>query len=175
MVMLFLLARDRAFARMGQLDGWFRSWVPDSVFSAGGGRGSVEAWYTSALDIEEVLTGATDTGIHLFVADVIRSFDTNDRRILDRVLSSLGLPGWFRHACSDYHAHVRLRFKLVLVLVNLGLVMGGGGIPQGCPLSVMFTVALYLPWCRYLAAREGFRLSCMLIISSASLGTLTCS
>ena len=43
---------------MGQLDDWFRSWVPDSVFSAGGGRGSVEAWYTSSLDIEEVLSGA---------------------------------------------------------------------------------------------------------------------
>ena len=44
-------------ARMGQLDGWFKSWVPESVFSAGGGRSSVEAWYTSALDIEEVLSG----------------------------------------------------------------------------------------------------------------------
>ena len=27
-----------------------------------------------------------------------------------------------------------------------------GGIPQGCPLSMMFIVALHLPWCRYLAA-----------------------
>ena len=71
-----------ASARMGHLDEWFRSWVPDSVFSAGGGRGSVEAWYTSVLDIEEVLTGASD--IHLFVADVIESFDTVDRGILDR-------------------------------------------------------------------------------------------
>ena len=44
-----------ASARMGQLEDWFKSWVPDSVFSAGGGRGSVEAWYTSALVIEEVL------------------------------------------------------------------------------------------------------------------------
>ena len=25
-----------ASARMSQLDGWFQSWVPDSVFSAGG-------------------------------------------------------------------------------------------------------------------------------------------
>ena len=25
-----------------------------------------------------------------------------------------------------------------------------GGIPQGCPLSMMFIVALYLPWCRHL-------------------------
>ena len=42
--------------------------------SAGGGRGSVEAWYTAALDIEEVLTGATDSDVHLFVTDVIKSF-----------------------------------------------------------------------------------------------------
>ena len=63
-----------ASARMSQLDGSFRSWVPDSVFSVGGGRGSVEAWYTSALDIEEVLAGASDSHLHLFVADVIKSF-----------------------------------------------------------------------------------------------------
>ena len=30
-----------------------------------------------------------------------------------------------------------------------------GGIPQGCPLSIMFIVALYLPWCRYLGAQFG--------------------
>ena len=65
---------------MVQLENWFKSWVPDSVFSAGGGRGSVEAWYTSALDVEEVLTGATDFDLHLFVADVIKSFGTVDRR-----------------------------------------------------------------------------------------------
>ena len=65
---------------MGQLEDWFQSWVlPDSVFSAGGGRGSVEAWYTSALDVEEVLTAATDSDVHLFVADVVKSFDTIDR------------------------------------------------------------------------------------------------
>ena len=56
-----------ASARMGQLGDWFQSWVPDSVFSAGGGRGSVEAWYTSALDIEEVLAGATDSHVHFLL------------------------------------------------------------------------------------------------------------
>ena len=30
-----------------------------------------------------------------------------------------------------------------------------GGIPQGCPLSMMFIFALYLPWCRYLSAQVG--------------------
>ena len=55
-----------ASARMVQLEGWFRSWVQDSVFSAGGGRSSVEAWYTTALDIEEVLSGVVDSDVHLF-------------------------------------------------------------------------------------------------------------
>ena len=133
-----------ASARMVQLGDWFRSWVPDSVFSA---------WYTSALDIEEVISGASVSHLHLFVADVIKSFDTVFRTILDRVLSSLGLPGWFRHAYFEYHAHVRMRFKLAS---GLGAPWTrDGGIPQGCPLSMMFIVAFYLPWCRYLSAQAG--------------------
>ena len=48
-----IVYRIWASARMGQLEDWFRSWVLDSVFSAGGGRGSVEAWCTSAPDIEK--------------------------------------------------------------------------------------------------------------------------
>ena len=30
----------------------------------------MEAWHTTALDIEEVLAGAVDSDVHLFVADV---------------------------------------------------------------------------------------------------------
>ena len=43
-----------------------------------------------------------------------------------------------------------------LALASPGLVMGS--IPQGCPLSMMFIVALYLSWCRYLAAQVGVQL-----------------
>ena len=150
---LQVVYRIWASARMGQLEDWFRSWVLESVFCACGCRGSVEAWYTSALDIEEVLTGAADADVHLFVADVVKSFDTVDRGILDRVLSSLGLPGSFRHAYFEYHAHVRLRFKLASGLGKPWT--RDGGIPQRCPLSMMFIVALYLTLCRYLAAHEG--------------------
>ena len=142
-----------ASARMGQLEDWFRSWVPDSVFSVGGGRSSVEAWFSTALDIEEVLSGVVDSDVHLFVADVVKSFDTVDRGVSDLVLSSLGLPGWFRHAYFEIHSHVRLRFKLA---TGLGQPWTrDGSIPQGCPLSMMFIVALYLPWCRYLGAKVG--------------------
>ena len=75
-----------ASARMLQLEPWFRSWVPSCIFSAGGGRSSVEAWFTTALDIEEVLSGIVQGDVHVFVADVIKSFDTLDRSILDRCL-----------------------------------------------------------------------------------------
>ena len=118
------------------------------VCSAGGGRSSVDAWFSSVLDIEECLSGGVDSDVHLFVADVVKSFDTVDRSVLDRVLSSLGLPAWFRHAYFQCHAGVRLRFQLA---VGLGESWTrDGGIPQGCPLSMMFIVALYLPWYRYL-------------------------
>ena len=137
-----------ASARMVHLRPWFQSWVPSSVYSAGGGRSSVDAWFSSALDIEECLTGGVDSDVHLFVADVVKSFDTVDRGVLDCVLSSLGLPDWFRHAYFQYHAGVRLRFKLAAGLGESWT--RDGGIPQGCPLSMMFIVALYLPWCRYL-------------------------
>ena len=147
-----VVCRVWASARMRQLNDWFHSWHPDSVFSAGGRRSSVEAWFTTALDIEEVLSGIVQGDVHVFVADVMKSFDTVERGILDRMLSSLGLPGCFRHAYFEYHSSVRLRFKLA---AGLGQPWTrDGGIPQGCPLSMMFIVALYLPWCRYLAAQE---------------------
>ena len=55
-----------------------------------------ESWYTTALEIEESLSGAVDSHVHVFVADVVKSLDTVDRGTLDWVLSSLGLPAWFR-------------------------------------------------------------------------------
>ena len=75
--------------------------------------------------------------------------------ILDCVLSSLGLPAWFRHAYFEYHLLVRLRFELAAGLAEPWT--RDGGIPQECFLSMMFIIALYLPWCRYLAAQEGVR------------------
>ena len=131
-----IVYRAWASARIMLLEGWFRSWVPESVHSAGGGRSSVEAWFSTALDIEEVLSGAVDYDVHVFVADVVKSCDTFDRGISDRVLSCLVLLAWFR----------RLRFKLAAGLAEP--CTRDWSIPQGYPLSMMSTVALYLPWCK---------------------------
>ena len=45
-----------ASVRLAHLKNWFCSWVPDSVFSAGKNVSSVDAWYATSLDIEEVLS-----------------------------------------------------------------------------------------------------------------------
>ena len=42
----------------------------------GGGESSFEAWLSTALDIEKVLSGAGSDQLHVMVPDVIRSFDT---------------------------------------------------------------------------------------------------
>ena len=62
---------------MMQLEPWFNSWVPESVFSAGSGRSSVAAWYCTALDIEECLAGRGDSDVYLIVADVAHVFEAS--------------------------------------------------------------------------------------------------
>ena len=88
--------------------------------------------------------------MHVMVADVIKSFDTVDRSILDCALGRLGLPDWFRKVYFSFHSQVRLRFKLAAGLGEPWC--RDGGISQGCPLSKVFIVALCVPWCRHLDA-----------------------
>ena len=122
--------------------------MPKSVYSLGNGLSSVEAWFSTALDIEDVLSGTGGDQLHVLVADVITSFDTVDRSILDCTLGRLGLRDWFRKVYFSFHSQVRLRSKLAAGLGESWC--RDGGIPQGCPLSMVFIVALYVPWCRRL-------------------------
>ena len=54
----------------------------------------------------------------------------------------------FRNVYFSFHSQVRLRFKLAAGLGEPWCM--DGGIHQGCPLSMIFIVALYVPWCRHL-------------------------
>ena len=124
--------------RLGHLREWVEGWLLTSVFGLGNGLSSVEAWFSTALDIEEVLSGTGGDQLH-----VIKSFDTVDRSILDCALGRLGLPDWFCKVYFAFHSQVRLMFKLPAGLGEPWC--RDGGIPQSCPLSMVFIVALYLP------------------------------
>ena len=64
--------------------------VPQSVFTLGNGVSSVVACFSTALDIEEVLSGAGGDQLHVMVAVVIESFDTVDRSPLIVLWGVLG-------------------------------------------------------------------------------------
>ena len=137
-----------ASLRLGHLREWVEGWLPKSVFSLGNVLSSVEAWFTTALDIEEILSGTGGDQLRVMVADVIKSFDTLDRTIVDCALGWLGLLDWFRKVYFSFHSQVRFRFKLA---AGLGEPWSrDGGIHQGRPLSMVFIVAFYVPWCRHL-------------------------
>ena len=104
--------RLRASLRLGHLREWVEEWLPKSVISLGNGLSSVEAWFSTVLDIEEVLSGIGGDQLHVMVADVIKPFDTVDRCTLDCALGRLGLPDWFRRTYFACHSQVRIRFKL---------------------------------------------------------------
>ena len=103
----------------------------------------MDAWYTTALDMEECPGSEEDDHVQIFVADVVQSFDTADRNILDCMSGRLGQPGWFRHVYFEFHACFRLRFKLAAGIGEAWRTRDGG-IPHSCPLSMVFIVALYL-------------------------------
>ena len=58
----------------------------------------MDAWYTTALDIEERLGSEEDDRVHVFVEDVVKSSDTVDKKILDCVWNRLG----FRHVFLNF-------------------------------------------------------------------------
>ena len=120
-----------------------------------------EAWYTTSLDIEEVLSGVVESDVHL---DVVKSFDTVDRGVLDLVLSSLELPGWFRHAYFDFHSHVRLRFKLA---TGLGQPWTrDGSIPVSRDPGVLVRAARFTTWYVRLVGQEPAPGKCVLMSTS---------
>ena len=100
----------------------------------------MQAWFSTALDIEEVISGTVGDQLHVMVADVIKDFDTVDRSSLDCALGRLGLLGWFRRTYFSFHSQVRLRFKLAAGLGEPWC--RDGGIPQGCLLSMFYCGSL---------------------------------
>ena len=118
------------------------------------GRSSVEAWYTTALDIEEVLSGVVDSDVHLLWLMLLSP--------LIRWIGVYWIGFCVVWVCQAGFGMLILSSTLMLDFVLswqlgwAGLGLGMGGIPQGCPLSMMFVALyLYLPWCGYLGAQEG--------------------
>ena len=63
---LLVVYRLWASIRLGHLREWVEEWLPASVYSLGNGLSSVEAWFSTALDIEVVLSGTGGDQLHVW-------------------------------------------------------------------------------------------------------------
>ena len=140
--MLPVVYRLWASLRLGHLREWVEGWLPKSVFSLGNGLSSVEAWFSAALDIEEVLSGTGGDQLHVMVADVIKSFDTVDLSILGCALSRLGLPDWFVRYIFPFKVRSVCGLSLLLDLVSHGV---GMGVFPGLPIEYDFHCSSLCP------------------------------
>ena len=112
-----------ASLRLGHLREWVEGWLPDSVYSLGNGLSSVEAWFSAALDIEDVLSGTGGDQLHVMVADVIKSFDAVDRSMLDCAWAAWGCLTGFARSISPFIVRFVFGSSLLLCLANLGVGM----------------------------------------------------
>ena len=145
--MLPVVYRLWASLRLGHLREWVEGWLPKLVKSLGNGFifGGGLVLYCSGF-FRMFYPGLVVIGC---MSWSLMSFDTVDRSIFDCNLGRLGLPDWFRRVYL-FISQVRLWNKLAAGLGEPWC--RDGGIPQGCPLSLVFVVALYVPWCRHLDA-----------------------
>ena len=116
-----------ASLRLGHLREWVEGWSPKSVFSLGNGLSSVEAWFSTALNIEEVLSGARGDQLHVMVADVIL------------LTGSFWIALWGGWVCLT--GFVRRIFLLIVRFV-LGLSLLLGSVSRGVGMVVSLRVVL---------------------------------
>ena len=87
-----------------------------SVFSAGKGVSSVNAWYSTAPDIQEVPSETRLGEVNIFDAGAVKPVDTFDRDILLCAFGRSGLPCSFRRGLTS-PSTIKLGFALSLPLV----------------------------------------------------------
>ena len=123
-----------ASLRLGHLRKWVEGWLPQSVFSLWR-PGSLLLWILRRFFLGQVVINCM-LWLLMSLSPLLLLIDL----FLDCALGRLGLPDWFRKVYFSFHSQVRLRFKLAAGLGEPWC--RDGGIPQGCPLSMVFIVAL---------------------------------
>ena len=142
LLILPMLYRRWARLRLHNLKPWIKTWACDEMFAGTGHDGAEDAWWQTALQFENaMLKGEDITG---GTADVSKCFDQVLRKLLYTLLELGGFP---KRILSAYSAYM----SKLLIYNMVGGSLGKGhvhpcGIPQGCPLSMMFIAFLLRPW-----------------------------
>ena len=141
LVLPHLYRRWAAF-RLQCLPAWIQTWANESMFAGIPERGAEDAWWLTSVTIET--WQAQQIQFSGSSADIAKCFDQIVRPLVYAVAKTAGMPKRILEPYSRYMESLQVRNTV-----------GGGlgqpfarrcGIPQGCPLSMMFIALLLRPW-----------------------------
>ena len=105
-------------------------------------RGADDAWWETALRIEH--NAIANVPFPGGATDIFKCFDQIVRPLLYYLATVAGIPLQIANAYRKYHEHSDVFNSLALGLA--APYRRPNGIPQGCPLSMMFVALLLRPW-----------------------------
>ena len=107
-----------------------------------GNQGAEDAWYTLASEVEHYkLCGEDFVG---GTADIAKCFDQISRILVYRLAREAGMPLEILSAYQRYQENLKVHNTIAK---GIGKAFTRKcGIPQGCPLSMMFTSLIMRPW-----------------------------
>jgi hypothetical protein len=140
--------RKWASLRLASMDDWVKTWNNDDIYTVG--AGADEAWWITALAIEEkLLKGELVIG---GAADLKKAFDQIQRPLLYKLQELGGMPSRIRGPYQRY---------LETLQVHNVVAEGIGhpyhrptSIPQGDPLSMLMMAFLLLPWAKLMRSKS---------------------
>ena len=142
LAILSVIYRLWAAARLQSLQPWVKHWALDGTCAGLPGVGAEDGWYCSSVEMEHAkLLGIPFLG---GMVDIWKCFDQILRPLLYCLLSAMGCP---LKVITAYISFQEAATYHNSVAGGLGKAhVRRCGIPQGCPLSMMFIAILMTPW-----------------------------
>ena len=137
-----VLYRRWACCRLRAMAHWIKRWQLQEMVAGVAEMGADDAWWETALDLEEhLLNGTPFSGAGV---DVFKCFDQIVRDLVYRLAETAGMPSKVLRTYKKYQEGLQTRNA---VAGGLGTPYKRFmGIPQGCPMSMMIIILILRAW-----------------------------
>ena len=143
-VLLILPTLNRIWGsiRLDSMKDWTDQWGMNEFYAGTGNQGAEDAWFALAGEIEHYkLCGEDFVG---GAVDIAKCFDQVSRPLLYRLAEAAGMPPSILSAYKRFQENLKVHNT-----ISKGIGMPYNrkcGIPQGCPLSMMYASLIMRPW-----------------------------
>ena len=128
--------------RIKDLNQWIQEWDDGAINAGVPGKGAVDAWHTTALDIEYAITN--NIKLAGGSIDVYKCFDQLNRELVFALAQEAGMPTRILNAYKEYITNMQTHFQVANTIGKP--YQDRASLPQGCPFSMMMVSLLLKPW-----------------------------